>query len=131
MRRTVFPLGLVALFGCGNHGTSSPSDPLDPSLRPEIDTDPSHYPDDVWVTDGMVKVQPDATPGGEKWAYVFAAKNETESLQVHLRGPAELEVTVTGLQGIEARVYREAYLDITTLSDANGIGGLVPDALIP
>jgi len=54
-------------------------------LQPSIDTDPSHYPANVWVTDGMVKVHPDALPGTVHWALLWSAKNEFESFQVMSR----------------------------------------------
>jgi hypothetical protein len=120
------------------------SDPLDPSLAPPIDKDPTHYPSSVWVTDGMAKVHPDGTPGAVHWAEIRAAKNEFESFQVHVRAAsAPLSLTVTASDLVDAQsgsrilasdhvfVYREAYLNITTLSDANGTLGLTPDPLVP
>jgi hypothetical protein len=98
----------------------------------------------VWVTDGMAKVHPDAAPGGVHWAELSAAKNESESFQVHVKAtekPLQLTVTVSDL--VDARsgttiaaqgqvtVFREAYLDITTLSDMNGTPGMTPDPLVP
>jgi len=132
-----------ATDGGGDGGGSG--DPLDPAIMPPVDTDPSHYPQDVWVTDAMAKVQPVGTsPGLDHWALPWAAKNEVEGFQVHVRAgatPVELTVTVSDLvdavSGTHIRadgdivVYREAYLDITTRSDANGTYGLVPDGLIP
>jgi hypothetical protein len=130
--------------GSGDDDDGPTGDPLDPALEPTIDTDPSHYPANVWVTDGMVKVQPESTPGDLHWARLWAARNETESFQVHVRAddaPVQLRVTLSDLvdpisgTAIAADshvvVSREAYLAIDQLSDANGIGGRVPDALIP
>ena len=119
-------------------------DPLDPSFKPSIDTNPANYPQNVWVTDGMAKVHPDATPGAVHWAEPYAAKNELESFQVHVQAggaPVELSITVSDLVDAHSGahiaasdhlfVYREAYLDITTLSDENGTLGLTPDPLVP
>ena len=130
--------------GSGDDDDGPTGDPLDPALEPTIDTDPSHYPANVWVTDGMVKVQPESTPGDLHWARLWAARNETESFQVHVRAddaPIQVSVTLSDLvdpisgttiaadtQGVVAR---EAYLQIDQLSDANGVTGRVPDALIP
>jgi hypothetical protein len=141
----------LALAACGNNpGAGAPDapgttggDPLDPTIAPPLDTDPSHYPASVWITDGMQKVSPSAMPGAIHWADLHAAKNEGESFQVHVRAdaaPIELGVTISAL--VDARsnttiaadhllVSREAYLDIKTRSDANGTLGLTPDALIP
>src|SRR5262245_53474106 len=132
MRCLALAIVIAACGGGGGGGSGGVVDPLDPSLRPAVDTDPSHYPDSVWITDGMAKLQPQETnPGQTKWVFLWAARNETESFQVHVRGPARFTVEVFGLSGIEAWVAREAYLDITTPSDANGMTGLVPDALVP
>jgi hypothetical protein len=154
LRMTAIAISLASILAACN-GTSSTSkpdaggmpggDPLDPSLAPPLDTDPSHYPPDIWVTDGMVKVHPDAMPGAAHWADLHAAKNETESFQIHVRngGAADEQMSVTLTDLIDARsgrhitattdivVSREAYLDITTLSDANGTLGTTPDPLIP
>ncbi len=152
LRNTAIALALAAA-AC-HHGSSStpdgappdgsgPSDPLDPSIEPPIDTDPSHYPANVWITDGMVKVHPDAAPGAIHWADLHAAKNETESFQVHVQAgasPIQLSVTIGELVDTRSGAHidaahelisREAYLDITTRSDANGTLGMTPDPLIP
>ena len=153
LRNLAIALALLAAAAC-HHGSSNgpdgapgdgaqAGDPLDPSLQPPLDTDPSHYPANVWITDGMVKVQPDATPGAIHWADLHAAKNETESFQVHVRAAsAPIQLTVSIGELVDARsgahidaahllVSREAYLDITTKSDANGTLGATPDPLIP
>jgi hypothetical protein len=124
--------------------TGTMSDPLDPSLAPALDQDASHYPANVWVTDGMVKVHPDQAPGAVHWADLWAAKNEFESLQVHVRASStNMQVSVSVSDLVDARsgthiaasdhvfVFREAYLNITTRSDANGTLGQTPDPLIP
>jgi hypothetical protein len=129
--------------GQGGKGGSS-SDPLDPSLAPPLDTNPASYPANVWITDGMAKLGPKAAPGAVHWAKMRAAKNETESFQVHVAAtaaPVQLSVTVGDLVDSKSgttisatsaiTVFREAYLDITTLSDLNGTKGMTPDPLIP
>src|SRR5262249_11514190 len=141
---------VVAVIAC-HHPPGPPdtkivpgADPLDPAIAPPLDTDPSHYPAGVWITDGMAKVSPAAMPGAVHWADLHAARNESESFQVHVRANASaaLALTVTISELVDERsnariaadhllVSREAYLDITVRSDANGTAGLVPDALIP
>jgi uncharacterized protein (TIGR03437 family) len=134
-------------------GVSSPSgvrlpvassDPLDPVYLPPIDTNPEHYPANVWVTGSLAKVQPQAAPGAAHWALISAARNEFESFQVHLRAgatPIQMGVTVTDFVNSHTGgripgsssvfLSREAYLDITQVSDLNGTPGITPDPLIP
>jgi hypothetical protein len=98
----------------------------------------------VWVTGPLVKVLADAPAGGGQSLQISAAQNEFESFQVHLRAgssPVQMDVTVSDF--VNARngsvihsasnvfVSREAYLNITTLSDQNGTPGMTPDPLIP
>ena len=134
--------GAAGAAGKGQGGSSS--DPLDPSLAPPLDENPASYPSNVWITDGMAKTQPSAAPGAVHWAKLHAAKNESESFQVHVKAtaaPVQLTVTVSDLVDAKSgttiaaksnvTVFREAYLDITTLSDLNGTLGMTPDPLIP
>jgi hypothetical protein len=122
------------------------SDPLDPSYKPMIDTNPADYPSNVWDTDAMAKVHQDSgSPGSVKWAFPYAAKNEFESFQVHEQAgtsPITLNsITVSDLVNAQTGtriaastnilVYREAYYNVVKLSDANGSLGYTPDALIP
>lgn len=123
-----------------------PKDPLDPSLRPVIDTDPSHYPKSVWITDAMMKVRPTDAAGNLHWALLSAARGETESFQVHVHADAPvaaLTVEVSDLKNphtgdtlsaaANVVVSKELYLSISPqkVSDANGVTGEVPDALVP
>ena len=126
-------------------GQSNPVDPLDPMYLPSIDQNAADYPSNVWVTSALAKVHQDsATPGTVKWAQLSAARNEFESFQVHEQAgssPINLNVAISDL--VNARtgthiasasniiVYREAYINIVTLSDANGSKGYTPDILIP
>jgi glycosyl hydrolase family 123 len=126
-------------------GQSNPSDPLDPMYLPSIDEKVADYPANVWVTSSLAKVHQDsATPGNVKWALVYAARNEFESFQVHEQaGSSAINLSVTISDLVNARtgthitsagniiVYREAYVNIVTLSDANGSPGYTPDILIP
>lgn len=137
---------LTLMFVCAAVAmANNPSDPLDPMYLPPIDTDPSHYPSNVWVTGPLAKIHPDAAvPSPLHWAEVASARNEFQSFQIHVQAgtnPINLSVAVGDL--VDARsgthipassniiIYREAYLNITRLSDLNGTSGLVPDILIP
>jgi hypothetical protein len=121
-------------------------DPLDPGLAPPIDTNAGDYDPNEWITTAMAKVQPSDAPGAVHWAMLSAARNETESFQVHVHAPAALSgVTVTvddfsAAHGTvvfppasDVTVSRELYLKIpaSQVSDANGRAGTVPDALVP
>jgi hypothetical protein len=120
------------------------ADPLDTSYRPKINTNPQDYPSNVWVTDSMQKVHQNAgTPGSVHWAILSAAKNEFGDFQVHVQAGTStisLGVTVSDLVNAQTSahishltniiVYREAYMNITTRSNANGTLGLTPDILI-
>jgi hypothetical protein len=127
---------------CIAMGVSQAQDPLAENLLPAVTVE--GIPRHVWVTGSMAKIQPNASPGPAQFAELAAARNEFESFQIHVRAssqPIELQVTagdfVNGRTGdrIPAErnvaVFREAYLNVTTVSDQNGISGLVPDGLIP
>lgn len=119
------------------------NDPLAPSLRPAISTNPGDYPSNVWITGSLAKVKPEALPGAVHWAEISAARNEFESFQVHVRAvdrPIQLDVTVSDLIGPSGRripadpnveIFRESYSDVKQVSDLNGTPGKIPDALIP
>jgi hypothetical protein len=149
--RMILLCGIAAAFSQITM-TAQVADPLDETLRPALAAPQgasSAAPVDatvpvVWVTDAMAKVQPNAPPGKDRAADLSAARNEFESFQVHLRaGNAPLQMNVTVSDFVNARtgkiiaadtsvaVFREAYLNVTTVSDLNGIAGRVPDALIP
>ena len=129
-------------------GTVVPRDPLDPGLAPPVDTNPADYPANVWITNAMAKVrEEDPAPATAlHWALLSAARNEAESFQVHVHATSAMSAVTFDVSDLhDARsgatiaaatnvvVSRERYLSITqaTLSDANGILGQVPDALIP
>jgi len=126
-------------------GVPNPADPLDAPYRPRIDTNPKDYPGNVWVTDSLQKIHQDiGNPNDVHWATLSAAKNEFGDFQVHVQAgakPIALAVTVSDLvdgrtgthisQQTNIIVYREAYMNITTRSNANGTLGLTPDILVP
>ncbi len=140
-------LGLAAaLCLAAPAGASTGADPLDAAFAPAVDVRASSYPGNVWVTGSMAKVRRTDPPGPEHWALLSSARNETESFQVHVRAPGDLKgVTVEATDLRDARsgariaaathvtVSRELYQRIEPglRSDANGLSGDVPDALVP
>jgi hypothetical protein len=100
-------------------------------------------PPKVWTTGPLAEVSTNAQPGSQHSVQLSAARNEFESFHVHLRSgsaPVQMNVTVGNFIGprgfvihssSNVVVYREAYLDITALSDVNGTLGVTPDPLIP
>jgi hypothetical protein len=143
--------GSIALIGTGVQppplqSTPAEVDPLATQLKPSIDMNPSDYPANIWVTDGMSKVHQDSgSAGAVKWSILYAAQNEFESFQIHEQATASPitlnNVTVTDLVNAQTGthiaastnifVYREAYLNITSPSDVYATTGYYPDILIP
>ncbi len=136
----------LALLACAGAGPPPVADPLSAALRPPVDTDPSHYPAEVWITGAMAKVRRDDVPGPGHWALLSAARNAVESYQVHVRGGRGLRgVTVEPSDLVDRRsgarisatthvtVSRELYQNVAPglRSDAHGLSGDVPDALVP
>lgn len=127
------------------------SDPLNPSLAPTIDTNPAHYPSNLWVTDGMVKVfQNTGSPGSVKWAQPYGAKNEIVGFQIHVQAPSgglsnfsvtmsDLVNAVTGTHisatSTDVLVYAERYICTGTITANSasfyGVTGCIPDPLVP
>src|SRR5512135_747427 len=108
---------------------SNPADPLDPMYRPHPKA-PQTTPPNVWVTDGLAKVHTNDPPGTLQTIQFSAARNEFESFQVHVQAvtnPIQLDVTVNDFvdsisgtvipAATNVFIYREAYLNITQLSD--------------
>ncbi|HYT30810.1 MAG TPA: glycoside hydrolase domain-containing protein [Actinomycetota bacterium] len=97
----------------------------------------------VTVVGSAVKVRPTDQVGGTGGANVTAARNEYESFQVVVSagtGPVtalrvSLASPLSGTGGTipagNVTIYREAYYDVTTVSDSEGALGRWPDALIP
>ena len=120
------------------------SDPLDPANRPRIAETSPAYPSNVWVTDAMAKVHTDDPPGTQHVVNISAARNEFESFQVHVQAASntiQFGVAVTDFVNPKTHdriptatnvfVSREAYLNITQVSDLNGRLGVTPDPLVP
>lgn len=120
-------------------------DPLDLAWKPSLDTDPSHYAPAIWTTGAMAKVRPSDAPGPQHWVSLSAARNETESFQVHVRAEAplrDLAFVVSDLHDARSgatlaasniTVSEERYHTIGAArrSDLNGLSGDIPDPLIP
>lgn len=94
----------------------------------------------VTVSNASVKILPGDGPGPDTGAEIHAARNEFEAFQLIVTGPAHaVTVAAAALVGPggaviptgEVRLYREAYLNITTPSNTEGGTGLWPDALVP
>lgn len=139
---TVLLLALTGLSMSSQPGIGGPADPLDSSYYPAVST--AGIPANVWVTGALAKVQPNGSPGTQQVVQISAARNEFESFQVHVLAqstPIQLSVTVSDFVNAQTGtvisgasnvlVHREAYLNITQLSDGNGTTGLTPDPLIP
>jgi hypothetical protein len=130
---------------------ASAQDPLAPGNMPAIDTNPAHYPSNIWITDTMTKVlQEQGSPGTTHWAIVYATQNETQSFQVHAHAPSggisDLSVSMSDLvnaktgthisaSSTDIVVYIERYMNVTikTGSSATFLNttGHVPDILVP
>jgi Domain of unknown function (DUF4091) len=96
----------------------------------------------VWTASSAVKIRPLAPPPSpaEATAQLFAAKNEFESFQVVVTGPATgVRMSVDALSdrsghsigGRDVVLYREALLNVPAPTGGDGAAGLWPDALIP
>lgn len=94
----------------------------------------------VTVASAMIKVRPGNGPSPSKRAEIHAAQGEFEAFQIVVNGPATgVSVSAPTLVGpasamipaSDVRLYREAYLNITTASNTEGGTGLYPDALVP
>ena len=142
--------GLMALFliaPCAKAVT----DPLSSSFFPAMDTTPTDYPSNIWVTGPLAKVlQNTGTPGIVHWAVVYAMQNEFQSFQIHVQaqsgGISNLKVVMSDLVNAQTGthisasstdivVYREAYQNITTKTSTAATYlntmGFIPDILIP
>jgi hypothetical protein len=130
------------------------NDPLSPAYLPSVDTNSADYPSNIWITDTMQKVRQDSgSPGTQHWGTFYGTQNEFVDFQVHVQaGPSGIPaLSITTSDFVNSRtgthiltgstniiVYREAYMDITTLSDPNtqtdtfyNATGYYPDILIP
>jgi len=122
-------------------GAAVDNDPLAAARRPAVSS--NLCPPNVWVTGSLAKVGPEALPGALHVAEISAARNEFESFQIHVRASRpriQMDLTVSDFTGssgghigsaANVAVFRESYVRIRQVSDLNGMGGFVPDALIP
>jgi hypothetical protein len=97
----------------------------------------------VTVVGSAMKVRPMDQPTGTAAATLTAARNEFESFQIVVEAGASpvtgLSVAVGGpltgtggtIPASNVTVYREAYYDVTKVSDQEGATGRWPDALVP
>ncbi|HZS41487.1 MAG TPA: glycoside hydrolase domain-containing protein [Polyangia bacterium] len=94
----------------------------------------------VWVAPSTQKIRPTAPTGTATSASLEAARNEFEAFHVVIAGAATgVAVTASPLTGPsgaaigggDVRVFREAFLDVSTKSNVAGDTGRWPDALIP
>ncbi|HEY4365582.1 MAG TPA: hypothetical protein VGN17_31765 [Bryobacteraceae bacterium] len=141
---------ILCLLGTGWAASLPATDPLYPSYKPALDTNPADYPSYIWITGPLEKVlQETATPGDVHWANVFATRNEIQSFQVHIQavnGVGQLNVAMSDLVNAQTKttisaastdivVYREAYenVDIPSATGATFLNttGHIPDILIP
>jgi Domain of unknown function (DUF4091) len=147
---------LFALFCClAVAAITLAQDPLSPAYMPSIDTNAADYPANIWVTDTMQKVlQTGGTPGTSHWGTFYGTQGEFVDFQVHVQAPANgySALTVSSSSFVQSApssftipapstsannivVYREAYLNITTLSSTGAVyynaTGYYPDPMIP
>jgi uncharacterized protein (TIGR03382 family) len=96
----------------------------------------------VWTAPAAVKVRPQAKPpqGAVATAVIAAARNEFESFQVVVTGPATgVSMSLEGLgdgkgnsiSGRDVTLYREALINVPTQTGGDGAAGVWPDALVP
>jgi hypothetical protein len=87
---------------------------------------------DAWVASATEKIRPDAPARQQTEAHISAARNEFESFQVVVTGPArQVSARVSGLDGLEAKLFRVDYLSLRQPSAVDGGTGRWPDALVP
>src|SRR5216684_4269610 len=98
----------------------------------------------VWTAPAAVKVRPQAqAPQGAAaaaTAVIAAARNEFESFQVVVTGPATgVSMSLEGLgdgkghsiSGRDVTLYREALINVPQQTGGDGAAGVWPDALVP
>ena len=92
-------------------------------------------PATVSLTHGLTKIRPDVpVPANVLISSISAARNEYESFQVVVEGPAivrGIAVDFPALGPGAALVHRENYINISVVSNCAGALGRWPDALIP
>jgi len=96
----------------------------------------------VWTAPAAVKVRPQAQApqGAAANAVIAAARNEFESFQVVVTGPATgVSMSLEGLgdgkgnsiSGRDVTLYREALINVPIQTGGDGAAGIWPDALVP
>lgn len=90
----------------------------------------------VWLVDESEKVLRDQElpPGQPGLVSLRAARNESESVQLILRGvqeSARVTVRVDGLPADSVRLYEQYYIDVTQPENQKFKAGWYPDALVP
>jgi hypothetical protein len=98
-------------------------------------------PAQVTASHPLIKIRPTDEVPGDPEAQLAAAANEMEGFQAVVQGGdtgiSGVSAYVTDLQGpttipsSQFVLYRQGYMEIRNRSDANGLTGRVPDALIP
>ncbi len=87
---------------------------------------------EAWVASATEKIRPDAPARALGEAHVAAARNELEAFQVVVTGPArQVSARVSGLEGLDAKLYRVEYITLAQPSAVDGGTGRWPDALVP
>jgi hypothetical protein len=91
----------------------------------------------VWTAIASEKIRPDAAARAEATsAAIAAAKNEFEAFQIVVSGPAtNVSASASDLKGPGTigglKLFREALLDVSQPSAADGATGRFPDPLVP
>jgi len=90
----------------------------------------------VWTAGATEKIRPDAAPRGDAAARIDAARNEFESFQIVVTGPASrVSARATALDGPgsidDVKLYRVDLLNLAHASALDGGTGRWPDALVP
>jgi MYXO-CTERM domain-containing protein len=90
----------------------------------------------VWVADATKKVRPTDPTGSAREARLFASRNEFESFQAVVVGPATgVSAQMSELAGPSSirsvTLFREALINLANPSSTDGAAGRFPDALVP
>ncbi|HEU0053552.1 MAG TPA: hypothetical protein VFQ39_10260, partial [Longimicrobium sp.] len=87
---------------------------------------------EAWVASATEKIRPDTQARAVSSAHVSSARNELQAFQVVVTGPARgVSARVSGLGGLDAKLYRVDYLSLAQPSAVDGGTGRWPDALVP
>ena len=87
---------------------------------------------EAWVASATEKIRPGTAARSATSAHVSAARNEFEAFQVVVTGPARgVSARISGLEGLDAKLYRVDLIDLAQPSAVDGGTGRWPDALVP